>query len=92
MTAQNADGPPPGNRPMWSTPLEALRVVFHPAHLRKTLSIAAVVGSLLFVINQLDVVWQGRATTVVWIKVALTYVVPFCVSNMGILIAARRTP
>ena len=92
MTAQKSDGTSPALPPVWSTPLEAARVILHPAHLRKTLSIAAVVGSLLFVINQLDVVLQGRTTTIVWIKVALTYVVPFCVSNMGILIAARRTP
>ena len=44
----------------------------------------------LFVINQLDVVIRGAATPVVWLKIALTYVVPFCVSNLGILIASRR--
>ncbi|GAC1357867.1 MAG: nitrate/nitrite transporter NrtS [Acidimicrobiales bacterium] len=70
--------------------MEALKVVVHPGHLRKTLSIAVIVGTLLFVINQLDVVLQGRATTIVWIKIALTYVVPFCVSNLGILIAAHN--
>jgi len=45
---------------------------------------------VLFAINQLDVVVRGAATPTVWFKVALTYVVPFCVSNVGILIASRR--
>jgi hypothetical protein len=26
----------------------------------------------------------------VWLKVGLTYLVPFCVSNWGILVATRR--
>ncbi|GAC1596495.1 MAG: hypothetical protein NVS3B21_20350 [Acidimicrobiales bacterium] len=89
MTARTTGETPSGSPPVWSTPLEALQVVVHPAHLRKTLLIAVVVGTVLFMINQLDVVLQGRATAIVWIKIALTYVVPFCVSNVGILIASR---
>lgn len=59
-------------------------------HLNKTVRIALVVGTVLFAINQLDVVLRGRATPLVWFKIALTYLVPFCVSNVGILIASRR--
>lgn len=29
------------------------------------------------------------ATTSTWVKAAITYVVPFCVSNLGILTATR---
>ena len=61
-------------------------------HLRKTIGIAVLVGTILFAINQLDVVLRGAATPVVWLKVGLTYLVPFCVSNVGVLIASRRTP
>jgi len=35
------------------------------------------------------VVLAGQATPVVWLKSALTYLVPFVVSNIGILIATR---
>jgi hypothetical protein len=59
-------------------------------HLRRTLRIALIVGTILFVINQLDVVLSGHATTVVWIKVGVTFLVPFVVSNVGVLIGARR--
>jgi hypothetical protein len=37
----------------------------------------------------LDVVLRGDATIVVWLKSALTYLVPFVVSNVGILVAIR---
>ena len=75
---------------MWSGPGEAVAVVLHPPHLRRTLLTTAIVGTLLFCINQLDVVLAGEATTTVWVKSALTYVVPFAVSNVGILIATHR--
>jgi hypothetical protein len=64
-------------------------VVLYPPHLRKTVLIAAAVGSILFCINQLDIVLRGDATAVVWVKSAVTYIVPFCVSNAGVLVATR---
>ncbi len=78
-------------QPIWTTWREARSVVLYRPHLRKTISIAMVVGTILFAINQLDVVLRGQATSVVWLKVGLTYLVPFCVSNAGILIAARAS-
>lgn len=65
-------------------------MVFIRANLRKTVRIALVVGTILFLINQLDVVLRGKATPFVWFKVGLTYFVPFVVSNLGILVATRR--
>jgi hypothetical protein len=78
--------------PTWSTWSEAARVVVHRPHLRKTVTIALVVGTVLFCINQLDVVLRGDATTAVWVKSAITYLVPFCVSNAGVLVASRKHP
>ena len=75
----------------WSTFSEALRVCAHRPHLRNSLRIALIVGTILFSINQLDVVLTGRATLGVWLKGGLTYLVPFCVSNWGILVATRRS-
>jgi hypothetical protein len=34
--------------------------------------------------NQLGIILDGRATAVVWVKAALTYVTPLLVSNFGI--------
>jgi hypothetical protein len=64
-------------------------VCYRP-HLRKTTAIALVVGTVLFCINQLDVVLRGDATAAVWVKSAVTYLVPFCVSNAGVLVASRE--
>ncbi len=76
----------------WSGWHEARAIVSHPPHLRRTIGIAFVVGTILVAINQLDVVLRGEATPAVWVKVALTYVVPFCSSNLGVLAALRRPP
>jgi hypothetical protein len=77
--------------PKWSGWRDVPRVVLHRPHLRKTATIALVVGTILFAINQLDVVVGGRADAVVWVKVGVTYLVPSCVSNAGVLVASRAS-
>jgi hypothetical protein len=69
---------------------EALRYCARPRHLRRTLTIALVVGLLLTAINQLDVILAGDATTATWIKSAANFVVPFAVSNLGLLSGRPR--
>jgi hypothetical protein len=54
-------------------------------HLRRTLGIALVVGVVLTTINQLDVIIRGDATATTWLKCAMNFVVPFIVSNLGLL-------
>jgi hypothetical protein len=68
---------------------EALRIVLMRDHLRRTLRIALVVGLVLTAINQLDVIVQGDATAVTWIKTGLNFCVPFVVSNLGLLAGKR---
>jgi hypothetical protein len=84
--------PVSGEPPSWATWREAVTVVTYPGHLKKTVLIAFIVGTVLFCINQLDVVLRGDATTTVWIKAAVTYLVPFCVSSAGVLVASHRLP
>jgi len=48
-----------------------------------------VVGTILTVINQLDVIVKGDADTLTWIKCGLNYCVPFIVSNLGLLAGKR---
>lgn len=62
----------------------------HPPTLRRSLRVALLVGTILFLINQADVVLSGRVTTGVLAKVALTYAVPFCVATYAALSGARR--
>jgi hypothetical protein len=68
---------------------QAAEIAREPRNLKRTIRIALVVGSILFVVNQMDVVLSGAATSGTWLKVATTYVVPFFVANLGI-IGARR--
>jgi len=74
----------------WSTWREACRVLILRRHLRATIRIALIVGTVLFAINQLDVVLAGDATAATWVKSAITYLVPFIVSNLGVLTGSRR--
>jgi hypothetical protein len=74
--------------PSWSTPREAAGVVRH--HLARTVRIALIVGTILFCINHLDTVLTGHATPTVWLKIGVTYFVPFVVSNVGVLVGTRR--
>jgi hypothetical protein len=58
-------------------------------HLPRTAAVALVVGTILCAINQLDVLLAGHATGITWLKIALTYLVPFLVANYGIVTASR---
>lgn len=62
-----------------------------PNHVRRTLKIALVVGVILTLINQSGVIFAGHATTVTWVRCGLNFLVPFLVSNLGLL-AGRRPP
>jgi len=57
----------------------------------RALRIALVVGTILFAINHLDAVLAGELTFVLAAKVALTYLVPYCVSTYSALQATRQS-
>ena len=50
---------------------------------------ALVVGCVLFVINQLDIVMRGELTAVVALKILLTFSVPYAVSTYSALQVSR---
>jgi len=68
---------------------EALRICARREHLRRTVKIALVVGTILTLINQLDVILRGDADVLTWVKCGLNYCVPFVVSNLGLLAGKR---
>ena len=47
------------------------------------------VGTILTAINQADVIARGEATSTTVAKAVLNYLVPFIVSNLGLLVGAR---
>lgn len=84
------DVAPTGKRRLASV-RQACAICGRPSNLRRTIGIAIVVGTILSAINQLDVLINGEATTLTWVKVALNFVVPFCVSNLGVVAGAKTT-
>jgi hypothetical protein len=78
-----------GSSPMIATTKEALRICMRREHLRRTARIALVVGVILTLINQADVIIGGDATAVTWIKAGGNFLVPFIVSNLGLLAGKR---
>ncbi len=57
-------------------------------NLRAAFVVAVVVGSLLNLINQGDAILMGAELQ--WLKLALTYCVPFCVALYGAYSAIRN--
>ncbi|MGH7490298.1 MAG: nitrate/nitrite transporter NrtS [bacterium] len=78
-------------RPTWSRVTEIPAVCLDRRNLGQCLGAAALVGTILFLINQADVVFGGQATAATWAKIGLSYLVPFFVSNYGIVAGSRRT-
>jgi hypothetical protein len=68
---------------------EACAFCLQRHNLRRTTRIAAVVGVLLSLINQGSLIFAGNATTGTWVRCGLNFLVPFLVSNAGLL-AGRR--
>lgn len=59
---------------------------------RRSLIAAALVGTVLNLINQGDALFAGKRLD--WLKLALTYVVPYCVTTYGAVsfrVTAART-
>ena len=63
----------------------ALEVCRAGPTLRRTLRIAAVVGLLLSAINEGDNLMRGTVSAAIAIKIVFNFLVPFVVSNLGVL-------
>jgi len=57
---------------------------------KRAIRIAVVVGSILALINHGDALLSGQMTVAAWIKVVLTFVVPYCVSTFASVQAIRQ--
>jgi hypothetical protein len=70
-----------------TTQTEAIRFALSARMARRSLVVAAIVGTILNLINQGDAL--AAPETLDWGKALLTYAVPFCVATWGAY-AARR--
>jgi hypothetical protein len=64
-------------------------VVLARANLKRTVTVALIVGTAFVAMNQLGVILAGHATALVWAKAVLTYLTPLVVANVGVLSATR---
>ena len=62
----------------------------HRPMLRRSLIVAAAVGTILTLLNQGDVLLAANWNSALYWKVPLTYCVPFCVATYGALSNSRR--
>ncbi|MDA8314172.1 MAG: nitrate/nitrite transporter NrtS [Actinomycetota bacterium] len=76
--------------PTWTCASEAVDVCLFPPNRRRIGVIALVVGSLLVAVNQGGTLASGHMGWVVWVRVALDYLIPTCVSTLGVLAGSRR--
>ena len=67
-----------------------VRLCCQPRHLRRTSTIAVVVGSWLTLFNQGEVLWAGEVGFAMLLKVFLNYLTPFAVAHLGLLSAERK--
>jgi len=67
-----------------------LTVAWEASVRKRALKVALVVGTILAVVNHADVVLAGQATTTVWIKIALTFLVPYCVATFASVQSIRQ--
>jgi len=86
MSADRAPAPDPDWR---ARVRDACAFCARPRNLRRTVRIALVVGVVLTGINQGAVIAGGEATTLTWVRCGLNFVVPFLVSNAGLLSGRR---
>ncbi len=71
--------------PSWRSPREGLRLVLRGYTLRTGVTVSAVVGTLLSLVNQGSVIWSGHAGPASWLRAITNFVVPFFVSSIAYL-------
>ena len=79
-----------GTGARWLVMRELLSYCAKPVRLRRTVTIALVVGVILTAVNQLQIILGGHATAATWVRCGVNFLVPFVVSNLGLLTGRER--
>jgi hypothetical protein len=75
----------------WSRPSQAVGMFLRGQTARTAAPVAVIVGTVLSAVNQGEVLLAGAAGAATWVRLAVNYLVPFCVASFGYL-SARRAP
>jgi hypothetical protein len=70
--------------------IEWIRIALEPSVVRRALGYAVIVGAILIVINQGDVIAHGELKSSLLLKMGLTVTVPYLVSTFSSVGAIRK--
>jgi len=73
----------------WSHRGDAVRLVLTGATFPTASRVAAIVGTLLNVVNQAEVILRGETTWVTAVRVVFNYLIPYVVASIGYLAPFR---
>ncbi|HET9144188.1 nitrate/nitrite transporter NrtS [Actinophytocola sp.] len=75
---------------VWTTRIEAVGLILRGRTVRTAGPIALIVGTVLSVVNQAEVIISGHPTVATWARIMVNYLVPFVVASVAYLSACRR--
>lgn len=75
---------------LWTRRAEAITLILRGRTARTAGPIAAVVGTVVSLVNQGEVILTGQATSLTWVRIAVNYLVPFVVASLAYLSACRK--
>lgn len=78
-------------RPVWTRPADAVVLVLRGRTARVAVPVAAVVGTVISVVNQAEVIISGHPTGMTWVRIVVNYIVPYIVASVAYLSACRST-
>lgn len=81
--------PRSGDRLAWRTPLEASILICRGRTVRPAARISAIVGTVLTLVNQGDVLLSGGMDAATAMRIAANYAIPYVVSSIGFLASYR---
>ena len=87
MTARPGPERPP--TVSWTTRREAVALILRGITFHTASRVALVVGTLLTVINQGEVMMSGQQTTATYVRIAFNYLIPYTVASIGYLAPLR---
>ena len=70
--------------------MNTVKLIFEGPRFKRSLKVALIVGSLLASINYGDKILQSLMTNTDWIKLSLTYFVPFGVASYASISEAKK--
>jgi len=74
----------------WSTPIEAVGLIVRGATVRTAIPVAVIVGTVLSIVNEGQVVASGHAGATTGIRIGVNYAIPFVVASIGYVAPFRN--